>query len=260
MQQIMQQITVEEIKASLASIKSCPDPSSALPGQQKQSLQLAVLEGKADAALVAAAVAEVQLVKQVSINEDQRAILIAELLRLNLTPRRLREMAENVKRRCTFGTIAFEHWIADDIVTGEELVEERRRMHREHLKNLANIDSLVDIRIRERVDTYRHRLSEHMQAVDKEAAELAAWRDRSASYAKARTAWYEQASARAKQRLARVKAQLRGMELASRLRVWERAIARGDVRGCDMSMVEQSHLFPDLLAGAMEEMAKEAKP
>lgn len=204
-------------------------------------------------------VAEVALVKQCSVSEEQRTALIGELLLLNVTPSRLRQMAENVKRRCTFGTIAFEHWIADDIVTGEELVEERRHIHREHIRNLATIDALVDIRIQERVDTYRRQMSEGAQASDKAALELAAWRDRSASYVRARTAWYEQASARAKQKLARVKAQLRAMDEGTLLTVWERAVARGDVKSFDTAMFKQSHLFPDLLAAAMEEMVKEVK-
>ncbi len=227
------------------------------------SAELSVSKPLADLAtpeFITALVAKVELVKQITLTVDQRKSLVLELARIRATPRRLKEMAENVKRRCTFGTIAFEHWIADDIVTGEELLEERRRMHREHLRNLATIDAIVEQKIFGRIAEYRHELSEGRQSADKAAAELAAWRDRCASYAKARRAWYDQASMRAKQKLARVKAQLRGMDTSARLDVWQKAVLRGDVKSFDAAMVEQSHLFPDLLAGAMEEMAKEVRP
>lgn len=253
----MQEMTVEEIKAALANPKSFPDPLLALQAPQSSSLPVRPEEPEATALEISGVITDVLLVKQLALTEDQRTSLTAELMMLHVRPKRLREMAENVKRRCTFGTIAFEHWITDDIVTGEELREERRRNLREHTRDLANLEALVEMRIRQRIQECRHTMSEAMQKADREVAELAAWQDRCSVYRRAVRAWYDNAAVRAKRRLADCKAKLRAMDRETRVQVWELAKRRGDTASYDLLMVEHSHLFPHVLCGAVEEMGKE---
>ncbi len=197
------------------------------------------------------------MVKQLDISIEHRAILIAELAKLRVTRSRLREMAESVKRRTTYGNIAFEHWIAGSLVTQEELVEERKSIQREDARRWRHFNDAVNAEIERRISECRNALSPEMQAADKRAMELVAWRDRCALYEKTRRAWYDAAFIRAKHRLAECKAKLRAMSREARLTVWQKAQERGDVPGFDSVMVENSHLFPDKLIGAMDELSRE---
>jgi len=200
-------------------------------------------------------------VKQLNppLSAGQRTVLVYELLKLGYTVRKLRDMAENVKRRTTYGNIAFEHWMAGSVVTYEELVEERQSIQREDYKRRAQFAAEVDRMLQQRIEIAKAQLSEESQSRDKAALEAIALQDRKRSYEIARKAWYDAASIRAKRRLVECKQKLRGMDREARIAVLNLAVERGKLSTYDNAMVENIHLFPDVLLPVIDEIAKVVK-
>jgi hypothetical protein len=95
-------------------------------------------EKEAKRAEVLRLIAEVELVKQLRISDSERALLCDRLLELSEPIERTRQRAKNVERNTTYKSIAFEYWLgAEDLYTA------------------AEVEMIVEQRIRERAERYR---------------------------------------------------------------------------------------------------------
>lgn len=202
---------------------------------------------------------EVEAAKQLPnpLTDQQREVLMRLLAGLGVSIERLREMGQSVVRRSTYGTLAFEHWIAGEVLTKDELEAERAAMRREHTKHWQDIDFLIEQRIRQRIAKYRRALTEDEKQRDRTIAEAVAWHDAIREHELAKVAWYEGELAAAFERIAECKKRLRSLDKATRIRVWERARDAEVVPGFDDRMVEHSTFFAHLLVDALDAVEEE---
>ena len=202
---------------------------------------------------IAAIVAEVELTKQLrpALTEDQRAILFARLDALRLPVAEIQRMARSVMAKCTYGNIAFEHWVSDEVRPAWEINAEISE-ERERLRN--KFDRTVQEELERRIALCRAELTPEADEQFKRYAELDALRESLSECEKRRARWYEDQKNIARQRIARDRAMLVGMNSEARKKVFDEAVRRGKLNGYDQTMLDNIGVFVDRLYEIVEEM------
>jgi hypothetical protein len=247
----MQQITKMAIHRTLEAVRSSQYEKSTKSSELQKQSKRASLEW------ITRLIFKVELVKQLRppLTQQQRTELALRLDEMKLTEEQLSLMAESVIRRSTYGTIALEYWIADDIVTQEELVAERLAIRREDERRRRNFENELDDRIRELRDGLRERVEKMDVEREKLLMETLALDDECVKWELQRQEWYKEAEARVRRKLSEYKQQLRLLSESERKEVLDMAVAFKIMRNWDKHVLEHIHLFADKLMPIMEERA-----
>lgn len=192
----------------------------------------------------------VELVKQIRppLTDQQVTALTLELRKLGLSIDRLRVMAENVKRQNTYGTIALEYWIQGQLLTPEEVAEERRAMRTMLESERRELEWEVEKTIRRRVQDFKDGskwdpLIQEMLAAEEIARE---WHEK-------REQHFKRELERARLRLKKAGAVIRLMTEDGRSELYRVAVERKALPE-DKAIREHLFMFADKLLPIMQEL------
>jgi hypothetical protein len=193
---------------------------------------------------VVATIREVELKKQIKppLTPQQIAALADEILKLNPTADRLKAMADSVLRAETFGTLAFQYWIADRLMTWEEMEMERAALGRERRELYKTFNEAVASEIQTRIWNMDAALAEESKAADIKAWELFELESQAAAWREKRVHIRIEAEGRIRRELHDVSEKIKMLDVEERYRLMQDA-----GMGHDVAICQNLHLFPDKL-------------
>lgn len=198
---------------------------------------------------IMAVIWEVETLKELNppLTEEQRGLLMARLFELRLPLEEIRRKGDSVVYKKTYGTIALEHWVEDE-------VDLRCNIEAEIIRLREGFDRRVDERIREMIEECRQEESYEKSLEAEEATKLEALQDALSEARLDRMKYYEKMKAESKKRLAQIRSSLVAMDNEHRAKVWEEAVRRGIVKTWDAHMVDHIWMFVDILYPIMNEV------
>jgi hypothetical protein len=206
---------------------------------------------------IAHLVEEVEVSKQVRppLTDQQRLSLILDLAGLSLPISRLREMAESVKIKPTYGTIAFEHWISSRVMLEADVVAEHQALENKERRMWERFDFAVEDRINERIARAQAAVSSGAMVDDLSIVNLMEAENAVREWGRKLNEHAQRVAERERAKLRRVSAALRLMSRENRIEIFAEAERRGLCGHADDKMIDHAYLFSDRLRPVMDQLA-----
>ena len=198
----------------------------------------------------------VELAKQIRpLTEAQRTELVERLYNLNESAEKIQRRGESVVLTESYGTIAFQYWVADEVVLGSIINETLYKISVMEQRRRQNLDDELDARINKRIRELRGGSTSEAKERDAKLAALAGLEDAGLAWRRRLQEIRNRERAQHKRRFAYASKVLRALSLEDRKKVLDKAVEEKIIERYDNVMVENIHLFPEIFYKIVEAFA-----